>query len=146
MMSDCSRKMRGFYSQRSRAGINASNSSFSAFLQYVLAKMVNHFSSFRSQKALRKTHFFENPFLRIWARVENSWEKRIFEQHFQAVKNSKEFPCKNEPFFSIEIRPISSKTYFLQIDHALRNLENSRKTHFIENPFLREHTVVRCWL
>ena len=72
----------------------------------------------------------------------------MFSNISEVRENSKEIPCKNEPFLSIESRgskekPISSKTHFWEIDHALRNLENSRKTHFIENPFLREHTVPR---
>ena len=96
-------------------------------IQYVLAKMVNHFSSFRSQKALRKTHFFENPFLRIWARVENSWENPIFEQHFH----------KKQRFVKI------ARISLVKINHFLvLSLETQKKTHFFENPFLRNRARV----
>ena len=89
-------------------------------LQYVLAKMVNHFSSFRSQKALRKTHFFENPFLRIWARVQNSWEKPVFEQYFH----------KKQRFGKIARKSLVKMNHFLVF-----SLEAQKKTHFFENPF-----------
>ena len=96
-------------------------------VQYVLAKMVNHFSSFRSQKALRKTHFFENPFLGIWARVENSWEKPVFEQHFH----------KKQRFGKIARKSLVKINIFLVLSREAQN-----KTHFFENPFLRNRARV----
>ena len=98
----------------------------------------------RSEKPISsKTHFWEFEHASRILEISPFW---AFSQETEVRENSKEIPCKNEPFFEYSVsrlkrKPISSKTHFWEIEHAFKNLENSRKTYFIENPFLREHTV-----